>query len=273
MWQALLRKLLQLGQNMLYGLAPMSQVYQWSVKDMRLLSGQQHLKAVTDLAREGQHVMIAPSHVKLVNSNVGTAVPWKNDWSSLNRMLTDFGLSYRTVLRFDADGGGETPAALRVYKRNSAFMRWILQRYIKNPVGLYLNHYCDPVQVKASVKRLYGSAREILPNQSMLIYPFGNWFLPGEETFKPEDVMADGGKAFESDKDRLKYDAGVKRGMAQLSIRFKVPVLPIYCTYKDKKWQFIVDEMIPVGTTQDSLELTHLWLARQAKMQAQIWGH
>lgn len=84
--------------------------------------------------------------------------------------------------------------------------------------------------------------------------------------------MAEGGAAFESDQDRLKYDAGVKRGMAQLSIRFKVPVLPIYCTYKDKTWQFIVDELIPVGTTNDSLELTHIWLDRQAKMQAQIWG-
>ena len=250
----------------------MKQDYQWSVKDMRLLGGQQHLKAVTDLARQGQHVMIAPSHVKLIQSNVGTAVPWKNDWSSLNRLLTDFGVSYRTVLRFDADGGGETPAALRIYRRNSAFMRWILQRYIREPVGLYLNHYCDPVRVKASIKQLYSSAQEILAKQSLLIYPFGNWFLPGQETFAPERVMAEGGKAFESDRDRLKYDAGVKRGMAQLSLRFKVPVLPIYGTYKDKKWQFIVDDFIPVGQTRDSLGLTRLWLARQAKMQARIWA-
>jgi len=239
---------------------------------MVLLGGQDHLKTVTDLAAQGQHVMIAPSHVKLVDNNVATAVPWKNDWSSLNAMLTAHGVKFRTVLRFDADGGGETPGQLRTYRRNSAMMRWILKRYINDPVGLYLNHFCDPVQVKASIKRLYGSTRDTLPHQSLLIYPFGNWFLPGIETFDKAEVMADGGTAFESDKDRLKYDAGVKRGMAQLSIRFKVPVLPIYCTYKDKKWQFIVDEMIPVGTTSDSLELTHIWLERLAVMKARVWG-
>ena len=250
----------------------MSTEYQWAFRDMRLLAGKENLTQVTELAAKGQHVMVAPSHVKLIPSNVMTAVPWKNDWSPLNRLLGDHKVNFRTVLRFDAEGGGETPAALRAYKRSSFFMRWILRRYINDPIGLYLNHYCDPVQVKASIKRLYGSAKATLPEQSLLIYPFGNWFLPGTETFKKEEVMAEGGAAFESDQDRLKYDAGVKRGMAQLSIRFKVPVLPIYCTYKDKTWQFIVDELIPVGTTNDSLELTHIWLDRQAKMQAQIWG-
>ena len=190
------------------------------------------------MAAKGQHVMIAPSHVKLVTSNVMTAVPWKNDWSALNRMLTDHGLSYRTVLRFDAEGPGDTPADLRAYRRSSAMMQWILQRYIANPIGLYLNHYCNPVQVKASVKRLYAATKETLQSQSVLLYPFGNWFLPGIETFAKEAVMAEGGKAFEGTEDRIKYDAGVKRGMAQLSIRFNVPVLPIYCTYKDRQWLF-----------------------------------
>ena len=189
--------------------------------------------------------MIAPSHVKLVPSNVGTAVPWKNDWSALNRMLTDHGLSYRTVLRFDADGGGDTPAEMRAYNRASIMMRWILRRYINNPIGLYLNHECNPVQVKASVKRLYGSTKATFQHQSVLLYPFGNWFLPGTETFAKADVMADGGQAFEGTEDRLKYDTSVKRGMAQLSIRFQVPVLPVYCTYKDQQWLFIVDENDP----------------------------
>lgn len=250
----------------------MNLISQWSQKDILLLSGQEHLKSVKNLAQNGQHVMIAPSHVKLVDNNVATAVPWKNDWSSLNRLLTDHGIKFRTVLRFDADGGGETERQLRTYRRNSVMMRWILKRYIKDPVGLYLNHFCDPVQVKASIKRLYGATRDTLPNQSLLIYPFGNWFLPGTELFDKTLVMADSGNAFETDKDRLKYDAGVKRGMAQLSIRFKVPVLPIYGTYKDKAWQFIVDKPIAVDATNDSLELTHIWLDRLGKMKARIWG-
>ena len=250
----------------------MTKEYQWALRNMRLLSGAEHLRTAAALAKQGQHVMIAPSHVKLVKSNVLTAVPWKNDWSSLNRVLTDFNLKFRTVLRFDAEGPGDTPADLRAYQRSTFFMRWILRRYISNPIGLYLNHYCNPVQVKASIKRLYSSTKATLPTQSILIYPFGNWFLPGADTFDREDVMADGGMAFEGTNDRIKYDAGVKRGMAQLSVRFKLPVLPIYCTYKDRKWQFIVDEMIPVDAAQDSLALTHLWLERQKAMKAQIWA-
>ena len=250
----------------------MNESYEWSRGDMLLLSGRDTLKKVADLADHGQHVMIAPSHVKLVPSNVGTAVPWKNDWSSLNRLLTDHKLRYRTVLRFDAEGAGATAAELRTYRRNSFLMRWILRRYIQNPVGLYLNHFCDPVEVKASVKRLYKAAKQTFPQQSLLIYPFGNWFLPGLDTFDRTKVMADDGRAFESDRDRIKYDAAVKRGMAQLSIRFRVPVLPIYVTYKEQKWQFMVDDLIPVGTTNSSLELTHIWLDRLAKMKDKIWG-
>ena len=245
---------------------------QWALRDMRLLRGKTVLAEVKALADQGQHVMIAPSHVKLVKSNVMTAVPWKNDWSALTRMLTDHGLSYRTVLRFDAEGPGDTAANLRAYRRSSVMMRWILKRYIDNPIGLYLNHYCDPVQAKASVKRLYGSVKKTLKTQSVLLYPFGNWFLPGTDKWAKDEVMAQGGAAFESTADREKYDAGVKRGMAQLSIRFKVPVLPVYCTYKDKQWLFMVDDMIAVETTQDSLELTHLWLERQARMKEEIWG-
>ena len=246
--------------------------YEWARKDMVLIDGRTHLETVANLAARGQHAMIAPSHVKLLPSNVATAIPWKNDWSSLNRLLTDHGLNYRTVLRFDADGDGKTPAELRTYKRNSLFMRWILRRYIHDPVGLYLNHFCDPVQVKASVKRLYSAAKKTFTQQSLLIYPFGNWFLPGTETFNKAEVMANGGTAFESIRDRLKYDAAVKRGMAQLSIRFQVPILPIYGTFKDRKWQFMVDNLIPVGVTQDSLELTHIWLDRLAKMKTRVWG-
>ena len=245
---------------------------QWSFRDTHLLGGQEHLAQVKDMAACGQHVMIAPNHVKLVKSNIMTALPWKNDWSALNRLLTDHGLCFRTVLRFDAEGGGETPAQLRAYRFSSLLMRWTLKRYIDKPIGLYLNHYCNPMEVKASIKRLYEGAKATLLRQSVFIYPFGNWFLPGSESFDPAEVMAAGGTAFEGTQNRLKYDAGVKRGMAQLSIRFQVPVLPIYGTYKDRKWQFIVDAPIPAGTTDDSLALTHLWLARQAAMKRTIWG-
>ena len=178
-----------------------------------------------------------------------TAVPWKNDWSALNRMLTDHGLKYRTVLRFDAEGPGDTSADLRAYRRSSAMMQWILQRYIANPIGLYLNHYCNPVQVKASVKRLYAAAKNF-PKPVGPPLPLWQLVLPGIETFAKEEVMADGGQAFEGTEDRIKYDAGVKRGMAQLSIRFNVPVLPIYCTYKDRQWLFLIDEMMPTGVTR-----------------------
>ena len=245
---------------------------QWAFRDMRLLGGQDVLAEVKALADQGQHVMIAPSHVKLVKSNVMTAVPWKNDWSALNRMLGDHGLTYRTVLRFDAEGPGDTEAQLRSYRRSTIMMRWILKRYISDPIGLNLNHHCDPVEAKASVKRLYGSVKKTLNDQSVLLYPFGNWFLPRADLWAEEDVLAENGTAFESQDNREAYDAGVKRGMAQLAIRFKAPVLPIYCTHKDGQWLFLVDKMIPVGTTEDSLELTKLWLASQAKMKAQIWG-
>ena len=245
---------------------------QWAFRDMRLLGGAHVLGEVKTLADQGQHVMIAPSHVKLVKSNVMTAMPWKNDWSALNRMLGDHGLDYRTVLRFDAEGPGDTPAQLKSYRRSTIMMRWILKRYISDPIGLYLNHHCDPVEAKASVKRLYSSVKTTLKSQSVLLYPFGNWFLPDADKWAAMDVLADGGSAFESQDNREAYDAGVKRGMAQLAIRFKVPVLPVYCTFKDDQWLFIVDEMIPVGTTEDSLELTKLWLDSQAKMKAQIWG-
>lgn len=245
---------------------------QWAHQDMRLLSGEAHLRDAAARALDGTHMMIAPSHVKLLKNNILAALPWKNDWATLRVLLRDYKVPQRTVLRYDAEGPGDTPADMRAYRFSTFAMKVILHRYIANPIGLYLNGYCNPVQVKASIKRLYSSTKASLKDQSILIYPFGNWFLPGTETFKKEEVMAKNGTAFEGLADRLKYDAGVKRGMAQLAVRFGAPVLPIYTTYKDRQWLVIVDKPIEVGECKDSLELTHLWLERQAAMQARIWG-
>ena len=243
----------------------------------RLVSGQAHLARAAQMAADGQHLILAPTHVRRYKAKYWTppipiisSIPGNNDAYPLISMLKGQGLAFRYVVRSDCDVPGDFPMGRHIYRIGTRMVQLTQGMLFDNPISLYLDQDYNPEGVATSIRNLYREAKATLASQSLLIYPFGNWFLPGEDCFNPEIVMAEGGSEFIAPTNRKAYHDSVKRGAAQLAIFNKVPILPIYGTFKDKSWRFAVGELIETAK-RDPVDVTHDWLRAQSEMKQIIW--
>lgn len=241
-----------------------------------LVSGQEHLTQAVEMAARGEHVIIAPTHVRRFKAKywvppipVISSIPGNNDAYPLISMLKDQGLAFRYVVRSDCDVPGDFPLGKHIYAVGTRLVKFTQGLLFDNPISLNLDQDYNSDGVAKSIRNLFKEGKATLKEQSLLIYPFGNWFLPGEESFDPAVVMAEAGTAFIHPSDRKAYHASVKRGAAQMAIVNKVPMLPIYSTYKEGGWRFSVGELISTAG-RDPMEVTQDWLDVQRGMQVKI---
>lgn len=249
----------------------------WKPRRHTLVSGHEHLAKAARMAAEGQHLILAPTHVRRYKAKYWTppipvisSIPGNNDAYPLISMLKEQGLAFRYVVRSDCDVPGDFPMGRHIYRIGTRLVQLTQSMLFDNPISLYLDQDYNPDGAAASIRNLYREAKATLKEQSLLIYPFGNWFLPGKDNFDPQVVMADNGTEFIAPTDRKAYHASVKRGAAQLAIFNKVPILPVYGTYKDGAWQFAVGKLIETAK-RDPIDVTHDWLRAQSEMKTTIW--
>lgn len=142
-----------------------------------------------------------------------------------------------------------------------------LVRFITGGVPIAVNIQAPRYALEKNRPRI----REIfstLANTNLTVYPYGNWFESGEQTFHEEDDLQDGAN-FVNVNDFEKWRNSLKIGFIKIAQKSKAPIVPVYVENNNGEWCVIFGKPITPSDGIPDIDLAKTYLTCMRELKAQ----
>lgn len=236
-----------------------------------------NLKQVQYWNNSGHYCLFAPNHLEPESSwRRQTAVT--DDYPALEKVLTEYGIQkLRPVARGDMDMEiGNDPVKLKVYELHAKL--WSLMgKAAANTLPIHINRVEHSIAARQNVGKLKHIIRTIKGDReknlgrgymdfskvlrgdgrsNVAMYPYGNWFKPGEQEFHDTDIwphsmeVPEGKEPGEMEGFEL-WRRSMKRGAFTVARLSEAPLVPIYVTRFEGKFYFNVGKPIDTASLEN----------------------
>lgn len=219
------------------------------------------LNQIVDLNKQGRHVIFAPNHIS-PHSKVKTQLAMAEDYPKLKAVLQEYGLDTSILFRGDGDMEvGDSTVRKAAYDIHRKIFT-LIGRMVSGGVPLNIN----AKEPKLAQQNNIGNVKEVLQRlkeQNMVIYPYGNWFKAGEQSFD-EDLVKDG---FTQISNFDEWRKSLKSGFIRFAKMSGAVIVPVYVDNTNGEWKISFEPIIdaPKDASNEELGQKYLETMRQAK--------
>lgn len=231
------------------------------------------LPRIQQLNAEGKHVLFAPNHLK-PEKTLHKLMSMADDFGELKRAMKAHGIDVIPVMRNDLDMPVDTKIQEVIYKTHQKIFavagKWMTGGGIpvainsQDPIGAVQSNVS---QAKKIVDTLKEDESDHSQGRNVAIYPYGNWYNSGEQTFETEEALINGDSFAKmpdpkKDPDGFKvWRDSLKKGCFSAARLAQVPIVPVYVERNDKKWTISLGEPIdPPAARNDEIETAKSYL-------------
>jgi len=158
----------------------------------------------------------------------------------------------------------------KIYDLHSGLMSKIGAWATKGGIPVKINAK-DPEYASTSSIKSVWSMLHTLKKKNLTMYPYGNWFEPGEQNFKEDKDLANEGTSFADRKtDFENWRVSLKNGFIILAKRSHSPIVPVYVTQAaDGTWNIAFGEP-QYAKKESDIETAKEYLQAMRKMKASL---
>ncbi len=229
------------------------------------VEGLEHLAAVKELNQFGRQCIFAPNHLKPESWwRVQSALA--EDYPQLESVLRTHGLRSTVVFRGDSNIPAGEPGEMRSLYRLHSHIQSYIGHLLTGGLPLNTNETSPEYAMRrnrANILRILETSKR----KNLAIYPYGNWFPSGEQTFEEERDLDLVNKGFVSIQDFEHWRTALKEGFFNLAKKTHSPIVPTYAEYANSEWLFRFGA--PIEPDGEAIELAKKYLAAMRALKDQ----
>lgn len=236
--------------------------------------GEENLALVQKLNAQGKPVVFAPNHIepqgRLATLRRNSALA--DDFPVLQSLLEEHDIESKIIFRGDMDMQfGTTPGERKrkqiIYHIHRSIVS-LLGRLITGGIPVAINTQ-EPMYATMTNR---SAAKEITntlkTGTNVTIYPYGNWFKSGEQTFDQATDLQhqESAEAFVKVKDFDNWRKSLKEGFIKIAKKGQAPIVPVYIENNNGEWIVKFGKPIKVDNEIANIDIAKQYLAAMREL-------